>query len=69
MQPYPAKAVTDPVGKARPDPDFPDADYVKVDRGGAWTQHAAYCRAANRDGTKQDYSHDFLGFRPVRTLR
>jgi formylglycine-generating enzyme required for sulfatase activity len=69
MQPYPTKAVTDPIGKAAgPDADFPEANYLKVDRGGAWTQHAVYCRAANRDGTKQNYSHEFLGFRPVRTL-
>jgi formylglycine-generating enzyme required for sulfatase activity len=68
LQPYPSKAVTDPVGKALPDPDFPDANYIKVDRGGAWTRHAAYCRAANRDGTKASYSHEFLGFRPVRTV-
>ena len=54
----PGGSVTDPKG--------PSSGSSRVLRGGFWYSYAGYCRSANRDYFRPDYTDDGLyGFRPV----
>ncbi|MFZ4082964.1 MAG: SUMF1/EgtB/PvdO family nonheme iron enzyme, partial [Pirellula sp.] len=52
---YPSGTVTDPTG--------PSTGSFRVNRGGGWSNEAAYCRSANRDGYGPSFRYYHLGFR------
>lgn len=57
FEPYPARAVTDPVG--------PSGGKFKVFKGGGWNQDAEYGRSANRFMMSPSNGIHFVGFRIV----
>jgi len=44
-------------------PQGPANGSVRVLRGGGWSNHADYCRSANRFRNVPDYGDDYYGFR------
>lgn len=58
---YPAGPVIDPTGAA--------TGSDRVIRGGAWNVESRQCRSAFRHSSFPNHSLDFVGFRPVRTVR
>ena len=59
---YPAGPARDPLGSAGRGGDS------RVARGGAWSQAARGARSAYRTGFDASLRHDYVGFRPARTL-
>jgi hypothetical protein len=51
------------------DPKGPPSGGNRVFRGGAWYDHARYCRAAQRNGGTPAGRFHLFGFRPARSLR
>jgi formylglycine-generating enzyme required for sulfatase activity len=50
------------------DPKGPDAEYLRVLRGGSWIGFPGYCRSATRRGNSPDFRLYDTGFRVARTL-
>jgi formylglycine-generating enzyme required for sulfatase activity len=60
LEDYSAQPVTDPIG--------PESANVRVQRGGAWSFTAKFCRAATRTGVYPGERAPDVGFRVARTI-